>query len=104
MRNVFLVIPQIVDANGNHSIPSGYPKSFDSRNYGGDIDKTQRRAEGEMSSLWSDYCKRDDRQLQSVCILTADGERIMGKSYGTFAENLPPEPETETEVTGNGEN
>ena len=97
MRNLFLVIPQIVDANGNHSVPSDYPKPFDSRSYGGDIDKTQRRAEGELSSLWSAYCKRDDRQLQSVCIITADGELIMRKSFGTFAENLPPEPEEETE-------
>ena len=61
-RQIFIVNANIVDANGNHSIPSGYPKSFDSKNYNNDVDKAQRRAEsdfyGLLEGLTRMYCAR----------------------------------------------
>jgi hypothetical protein len=84
-RQIFIVTPQIVDANGTFSVPSGYPKTFDSKNYQGDIDKAQRRAEGEFSEVWGAMCKRDDRMIQTVTLSTVDGFQLDRKTYGEFA-------------------
>ena len=90
-RQIFIVTAQIVDANGAFNVVSGYPKSFDSNNYSGDIDKAQRRAEGEFSEAWGAFCKRDDRQIQTVMLYTADGFQIDRKSSGAFPEPAPAE-------------
>ena len=64
-RQIFEVYAKVVDANGAYSTLTGYPKTFDSRSYDGDIDKTLRRAMGEFSETYGAMCKRDDRQLQT---------------------------------------
>lgn len=83
-RQIFVVNAQIVDANGAFHVIDNYPKTFDSRNYNNDIDKAQRRAEGEFSDVWADMCKRDDRLIQTVMLYTADGFVIDKKTFGTF--------------------
>lgn len=85
-RNIFIVNAMIVDANGSFAVLSGYPKTFDSRNYDNDIDKAHRRAEGEFSDAWGACCKRDDRQLQTVILMTADGFVLDSKSSGKIAD------------------
>lgn len=85
-RQLFIVTAMIIDANGSFSTLSGYPKTFDSRNYGNDIDKAQRRAEGEFSEAWGAMCKRDDRQMQTVILMTADGFMLDKKSSGQIAD------------------
>ena len=85
-RQIFIVTAQIVDANGSFNVVSGYPKTFDSANYSGDIDKAQRRAEGELSEAWGAMCKRDDRQIQTVMLYTADGFQLERKTSGGFPE------------------
>ena len=85
-RQIFIVNAQIVDSNGAFNIVTGYPKSFDSNNYSGDIDKAQRRAEGEFSDAWGAMCKRDDRQLQTVILMSADGFVIERQAIGEIAE------------------
>ena len=52
-RQIFILDAHIVDANGTFNHLSGYPKKFDSVNYGNDIEKAQRRAEGDMSETWA---------------------------------------------------
>lgn len=89
-RQIYLVNAWIVDANGAFSALSGYPKTFDSRNYSNDIDKTQRRAEGEFSEAWGAMCKRDDRQQQTVTLMTADGFMIDRKTSGQLADVEAP--------------
>lgn len=89
-RQIFIVNANIVDANGNHSIPSGYPKSFDSKNYQDDVDKAQRRAESDFYGLLEDFGKQDTRKLQYATVETADGFQIKRDGYGTLNE---PEPE-----------
>ena len=89
-RQIFLVNAFIFDANGTFNNIQGYPKTFDSRNYQGDIEKTQRRAEGDMSDAWSNMCKVDTRQIQTVTLATVDGFQIERKTWGAFAED--PEP------------
>lgn len=88
-RQIFIVDAHITDANGTFNYVSGYPKTFDSRNYGDDIDKTQRRAEGDMSEAWGAMCKRDDRQIQTVTLSTVDGFQIERKTTGQFIEEEP---------------
>ena len=89
-RQIFIVNAFIVDANGTFNNLNGYPKTFDSRSYSDDINKAQRRAEGDMSETWGAMCKVDSRQIQTVTLDTVDGFRIEKKSTGKFAE---PEPE-----------
>ena len=95
-RQIFIVSAVIVDANGSFANLSGYPKPFDSHNYGDDIDKAQRRAIDDMSDCFGDMCKRDDRQLQTVMVMTADGFVVEKKSIGKIADLPDPEPVEET--------
>ena len=81
-RQIFIVNAIIVDVNGTFNALSGYPKTFDSRNYDNDIDKAQRRAEGEFSEAWGAMCKRDDRMKQTVVLYTVDGFQIDKKTCG----------------------
>ena len=91
-RQIFIVDAFIVDANGTfNKLDASYPKTFDSRNYGGDVEKAQRRAEGDMSEVWGAMCKRDDRQIQTVTLSTVDGFQIDRKTSGGFVEPTPTE-------------
>lgn len=92
-RQIFIVNAEVVDANGTFNTLNGYPKTFDSKNYGDDIEKTRLRAEGEYSETYGAFCKRDDRQLQTVMIYTADGFLIDHKHIGKIADLPDPEPE-----------
>lgn len=85
-RQIFIVNAQIVDANGAYANLSGYPKTFDSHLYGDDINKAQRRAIGDMSECFGAMCKRDDRQLQTVLCMTADGFVVEKRSIGRIAD------------------
>jgi len=60
-RQIFEVYAKVVDANGNYNTLSGYPKTFDSRSYDNDIDKTLLRATGGFATTWGTMCTRDDR-------------------------------------------
>ncbi len=93
-RQIFIVDAHIVDANGTFNYLSGYPKTFDSRSYQGDVDKTQRRAEGDMSKTWGAMCDVDTRQIQTVSLSTVDGFLIERKTMGAFPAEPEPEPET----------
>ena len=84
-RQIFEVYAKVVDANGSYNTLSGYPKVFDSHAYNDDIDKALKRATGEFAETWGAFCKRDDRQLQLVLLLSADGYIIDKKAVGTIA-------------------
>ena len=90
-RQIFLVDAIIVDANGTFNHLDGYPKKFDSRNYQDDIDKTQRRAEGDMSEAWGAMCKVDTRQIQTVTLSTVDGFQLERRTMGGFPADEPAE-------------
>jgi len=63
MREIFEVYAKVIDANGSYNTLSGYPKTFDSRNYNDDIEKALRRARGEWHEVLGTMYKRDDRQV-----------------------------------------
>jgi len=85
-REIYIVNAQIVDANGAFHVLDGYPKTFDSNNYSGDVSKAYKRAEGDMSEAWGAMCKRDDRMIQTVTLTTASGEQILRRGMGGFPE------------------
>lgn len=85
-RNIFIVDAQIVDSTGAFNKLSGYPKTFDSRNYDNDIDKAQNRALGEYHEVLGAFYKRDDRQLQTAICMTASGFVLASQSIGQIAD------------------
>ena len=85
-RQIFIVNAMVVDANGALHVLDGYPKSFDSKNYGNDVDKARRRADGDASTVWAGMCAQDTRQLQVVTLETVDGFQIYKRSMGALAE------------------
>ena len=94
-REIYIVDATIVDSNGTYNHLSGYPKTFDSRTYNNDCAKTRLRAEGDAAETYGAMCKRDDRQLQTVILMTADGGVLDRKFIGRIADLPDPEPEEE---------
>lgn len=97
VRNIYTVNAFIVDSNGTYNVLNGYPKNFDSRNYDGDTDKALKRATGEFAEVWGAFCKRDDRQMQTVILMQSNGQIIDRKTIGAIAPDPDPEPEPEPE-------
>lgn len=102
-RQIFVVYASVVDANGSYNPLSGYPKKFDSVNYGNDIDKTQLRATGDFAECWGAMCKVDTRQQQTVMLMTSSGLVLDTRTIGAIADlpdpNPEPEPDPEPEET-----
>lgn len=93
-REIYEVYANIVDANGSYNALSGYPKTFDSKNYGNDLDKTRQRAYGEWHSALAAMAKVDTRQVQLAGIIrVSDGMQIALERMGALAEL----PDTEAE-------
>ena len=92
-RQIFIVEAYIVDSTGAFNYLQDYPKKFDSQYYQGDVDKTQKRAEGDASEAWGAMCKRDDRMIQTVELKTVDGFQLWKKSMGGF----PADPASNAE-------
>ena len=91
-RQIFFFYSKVVDANGTYNTLSGYPKVYDSKLYDNDIDKALRRATGEFANTWGTMCTRDDRQLQTVILMTAEGFIIDKKNIGAIADLPDPDP------------
>lgn len=85
-RQIFIVNATVVDANGTFNTLSGYPKTFDSKNYGHDIDKTRLRAGGGFAEARAAMSKVDTRQLQTVTLETADGFQLEKWTNGAIAD------------------
>lgn len=95
-REIYQVTANIVDANGTFNPLSGYPKTFDSKSYDNDLEKTRQRAYGEWHQALADMGKRDDRQLQIASLVRiSDGVQVENARFG-YLQPLP-EPEEETE-------
>lgn len=111
MRQIYIVsATQVVisDAHpeGMYSVISGYPKTYDSRNYGatetnpnGDSDAALRAAKAEyFSRLSANYSGSANRVMSTVTLETAQGRTIMSECIGAFPDMTPePEPEPEPE-------
>lgn len=95
-REIFEVTANIVDANGTYNALSGYPRTFDSKNYDNDIDRARRRAYADFYEALSAMGKRDDRQLQIAAIRQiSDCIQIERQVFGAIADLPDPEPDPE---------
>lgn len=107
-RNIFIVNATQVVVSESHpeglfSVVSGYPKTFDSRNYNateenpnGDEAKALRMAKSEYLSRLSANYASDSRAMSTVTLMMANGRTIMSESIGAFPDMTPvPEPEPE---------
>ena len=99
-REIYQVTANIVDANGTFNPLSGYPKTFDSKSYDNDLDKTIQRAYGQWHQALADMSKIDTREVQIAGIIrVSDGVQIEYARFGALKDLPDPEPETEPEQT-----
>ena len=112
MRQIYIVNATQVVTSDSHpeglfSVASGYPKTFDSRNY----DATEENPNGNevralevakseyFSRLSANYSGSANRVMSTVTLIRADGQMIMHESVGRMPDMTPvPEPEPEAEA------
>lgn len=85
-RQIFMVYAHVVDSTGKLSILDGYPKAYDSKVNGNDVDKAQNRALADAHGLLADMYTKDTRQLQLVKVETADGFELFKQAIGAIAD------------------
>lgn len=110
-RQIFIVNATQTVVSESHpegifSTMSGYPKTFDSRNYpaadgnpNGDADKALNAAKSDyFSRLSAIYSGSATRVMATVVLETAEGRTVLHESIGAFPDMTPePEPEPEPE-------
>ena len=101
MRNIYIVnATQVVVSEshpeGAYSVVSGYPKTFDSRNYNateenpdGDTNKALRIARADYCSQQSAFLASDTRAMWTVTLTMADGRQLASECYGAFPQVTP---------------
>lgn len=111
MRQIFIVnATQVVTSEshpeGIYSVMSGYPKTYDSRNYDATEENPNGNEEKALNSAKSEYFSRlsamyvgsPTRVMATVTLERADGRQIMRESIGAFPDMTPaPEPAPEPE-------
>lgn len=111
MRQIYIVnAAQVVTSEahpeGVYSTVSGYPKTFDSRNYNataenpnGDQEKAYRVAKADFLAQQSAFYAADNRAMWAVTLTRADGRQMDSDHFGTFPDMTPqPEPEPAEEA------
>ena len=86
--NATQVVTSEQNPQGLFSVVSGYPKTFDSRNYSDDLELTMRKAKAEyfdrLGIMYDDT--NANRILKTVTLETANGNQVLRESIGNFAE------------------
>lgn len=91
-RRIYEVYAKVVDANGNYSTLSGYPKAFDSKNYEGNFTKAENRARAEFHSVLASMYPRDDRLFQEAILLSTSGDVLEVEKIGNLeVEEIIPD-------------
>lgn len=112
MRQIYIVTAtQVVTSEshpeGLYSAMSGYPKTYDSRNYDATEENPNGNEEKALDAAKSEYFSRlsamyvgsPTRALAVVTLERADGRQIMRESIGAFPDMTPePTPEPEEAV------
>ena len=99
MRNVIIVNATQVVASDSHpeglfSTMTGFPKTFDSVNYDGDVEATMKAAKSAYFDQLSKNYAYTNRAMTTVTLGVANGRQIMYESIGAFPDDTPePEPE-----------
>lgn len=111
MRNIYIVnATQVVTSEshpeGLYSVMSGYPKTYDSRNYDATAENPNGNEEKALNAAKSEYFSRlsamyvgsPTRVMATVTLERADGRTIMRECIGAFPDVTPePEPTPEPE-------
>ena len=99
-REIYQVIANIVDANGTFNALTGYPKTFDSRNYNateanpdGDADKAFRVAKADYCAQMSAFLASDARAMWTVTLTRSNGRQMASECFGAFPDVTPVTPE-----------
>lgn len=96
VREIFRVTAEIVDANGTYNSLQGYPKIFDSKNYGNDVAKTHQRAVGDWHDVLGAMAKIDTRKLQIAQVIElSTGAVIQNEYMGKLNDEEPEAQEDE---------
>ena len=112
MRNLYIVNATQVVISDSHpeglfSNMTGYPKTFDSRNYAapdgnpnGDEAAALNAAKSDLyARLSAIYTGSATRVMATVTLERADGRQVMRESIGGFPDMTPQPPEPEPEET-----
>ena len=104
MRNLYIVnatqvVVSAAHPEGLYSTVTGFPQTFDSRNYNateqnpdGDVEKALRMAKSTFHDQQSKFEASDNRAMWTVTLTRADGQQITHESFGAFPE-MNPQPE-----------
>jgi hypothetical protein len=109
MRNIYIVNATQVVTSESHpeglfSVMSGYPKTYDSRNYDATTENPNGNEEKALNAAKSEYFSRlsamyvgsPTRVMATVTLERADGRTIMRESIGAFPD-MTPEPQEVSE-------
>ena len=91
--NATQVVVSQANPQGIISTVSGYPKTFDSTSYNGDIELTMKKAKADyfnrLGIMYDDT--NENRIIKTVTLENVKGETILCESIGKFP--VEPEPE-----------
>lgn len=111
MREIYIVNATQVVASESHpegaySVVSGYPKTFDSRNYNatetnpdGDADKAFRVAKADYCAQMSAFLASDARAMWTVTLTRSNGRQMASECFGAFPDVTPVIPNITPEET-----
>ena len=84
--NATQVVTSQVNPQGILSVVSGYPKTFDSNSYDGDIELTMKKAKADyynrLGIMYDDT--NNARIIKTVTLENVKGETILHESIGGF--------------------
>lgn len=102
-RTIFIVnATQLVTSDthpeGMFSVMTGFPKTFDSLNYDGNVEQTMKAAKVAYYDQLSKNYGYTNRAMTTVTLEMANGQQILKESVGAFPDMTPvPEPTPEPE-------
>lgn len=96
MRNIIIVnATQLVTSEshpeGLFSVMTGFPKTFDSLNYDGNIEQTMKAAKVAYYDQLSKNYGYTNRAMTTVTLEMSNGQQILKESVGAFPVTEPEE-------------
>lgn len=86
--NATQVVTSQANPRGIKSVVTGYPKDFDSKDYGDDVELTMKKAKADyfnrLGIMYDDT--NANRIMKTVTLETVDGRQILHESIGGFIE------------------
>lgn len=102
MRNIIIVNATQLVVSESHpeglfSVMTGFPKTFDSLNYDGNVEQTMKAAKVAYYDQLSKNYGYTNRAMTTVTLEMANGQQILKESVGAFPTTEHEEVETESE-------